>query len=200
MRAVQVGGAEIPVAAAVSTAPVNILAKLVHGTDAVKPLARFRYRPMIFVNLRMEGRGLLPDVVTWTPERSFPFFRLTEAPQSMPWLAPEGKTIVTVDIGCEVGDPMWSKSDDELAKLCLTHLAPIVKDPSRHFLGAHVLRTPIAYPIFLREYEADRLRFQRDLDIQGLVSVGRNGEFDHLLMEDVYWRTVRRIRRLAEEL
>ena len=32
------------------------------------------------------------------------------------------------------------------------------------------------------------------------MSVGRNGEFDHLLMEDVYWRTVRRIRRLAEEL
>jgi hypothetical protein len=25
-------------------------------------------------------------------------------------------------------------------------------------------------------------------------------EFDHLLMEDVYWRTLRRIRRVAEEL
>jgi len=200
VRAVQVGGVEIPVAAAVSTAPVNILAKLVHGTDAVKPLARFRYRPMIFVNLRMEGRGLLPDVVTWTPESSFPFFRLTEAPLSMPWLAPPGKTIITADIGCEVGDPMWSKSDDELATLCLAHLAPIVKGPSRRFLGARVLRTPIAYPIFLREYEEDRLRFQRDTGVRGLVSVGRNGEFDHLLMEDVYWRTLRRIRRLAEEL
>jgi len=44
------------------------------------------------------------------------------------------------------------------------------------------------------------VRFQRDTGVQGLVSVGRNGEFDHLLMEDVYWRTVRRIRRLAEEL
>ena len=43
------------------------------------------------VNLRLEGRGLLPDVVMWTPESKFPFFRLTEVPLSMPWLAPEGK-------------------------------------------------------------------------------------------------------------
>lgn len=200
VRAVRVGGAEIPVRAAVSTAPVHVLAKLVEGTDALTPLARFRYRPMVFVNLRMAGRGLLPDVVTWTPERRFPFFRLTEAPLSMPWLAPEGKTILTVDIGCEVGDETWSKPDDDLVSLSLDALASIVKDAKQRVVGADVLRTPIAYPIFLREYEADRLRFQRDTGVSGLVSVGRNGEFDHLLMEDVYWRTVRRIRRLAHDL
>lgn len=200
VRAVRVAGEEIPVAAAVSTAPVHVLARLVEGTDAAQPLARFRYRPMVFVNLRMEGRGLLPDVVTWTPERSFPFFRLTEAPLSMPWLAPPGKTVVTVDIGCELGDAMWSRSDDQLAELSLVALEPIVKDARSRFLGARVLKTPIAYPIFLREYEEDRLRFQRDIGVSGLVSVGRNGEFDHLLMEDVYWRTVRRTRRLVDGL
>lgn len=200
VRAVRVGGALIPVRAVVSTAPVHVLAKLVEGTHALEPLARFRYRPMAFVNLRMAGRGLLPDVVTWTPERRFPFFRLTEAPLSMPWLAPEGKTILTVDIGCEVGDETWSKPDDALVGLSLDALSPIVKDAKQRVLGADVLKTPIAYPIFLREYEADRLRFQRDTGVAGLVSVGRNGEFDHLLMEDVYWRTVRRMRRLAHDL
>jgi len=198
--AVQVKGEKIPVAAAVSTAPVSVLAKLVSGTEAVKPFARFRYRPMVFVNLRMEGRGLIPDVVTWIPERSFPFFRITEGPLSMPWLAPPGKTLLTVDIGCEVGDPLWSTPDEHLAKLCLEHLRPLVNDASARYLGARVLRTPIAYPIFLREYEEDRLRWQRTTGVAGLVSVGRNGEFDHLLMEDVYWRTVRRVRRLASDL
>ena len=160
VRAVQVQGQEIEVAAAVSTAPVNVLAKLVQGTEALHPLARFRYRPMLFVNLRLEGRGLLPDVVTWTPERDLPFFRLTEAPLSMPWLAPPGKTLITVDIGCEIGDAMWSKSDADLTQLCLDHLKPVVKDVQARYLGARVLRTPIAYPIFLREYEEDRLQFQ----------------------------------------
>jgi len=92
---VRAKGVERAVSAVISTAPCHILPKLVTGTDALKPLSAFRYRPMIFVNLRMEGRGILPDTVLWTPESEFPFFRLTETIHSMPWLAPEGKTIIT---------------------------------------------------------------------------------------------------------
>ena len=37
-----------------------------------------------------------------------PFFRLTETTWSMPGLAPPGKTIISVDFGCETSDPIWS--------------------------------------------------------------------------------------------
>ncbi len=57
----------------------NILTKLVKGTDKLQKFSKFRYRPMTFVNMRFEGRGLLPDVVLWLPENKYPFFRLTEA-------------------------------------------------------------------------------------------------------------------------
>ena len=77
---------------------------------------------MIFVNMKFEGRGLLPDTVLWFPENEFPFFRLTEATLSMPWLAPEGKTMITVDIGCEKGDEFWEMDEDELTELCLANL------------------------------------------------------------------------------
>ena len=77
---------------------------------------------MTLVNMRFEGRGLLPDVVTWTPERDLPFFRITEAPLSMPWLAPDGKTMLTVDIGCEVGDSIWTMADERSPALCLEGL------------------------------------------------------------------------------
>ena len=96
------------VSAVVSTAPANILAKLVKGTDSLENFKNFRYRPMIFVNMRFNGRGLLADTVLWLPEKEFPFFRLTEATLSMPWLAPEGKTIITVDIGCQKDDEFWT--------------------------------------------------------------------------------------------
>jgi hypothetical protein len=36
--------------------------------------------------------------------------------------------------------------------------------------------------------------------VRGLHSIGRNGEFAHILMEDVYWRTVSRMRQLVAEL
>lgn len=198
--AVRAKGREQEVSAVISTAPRHILAKLVTGTDALKSLARFRYRPMVFVNMRFHGRKLLPDVVTWTPESEFPFFRLTEATLSMPWLAPPGKTLITVDIGCEVGDQTWNMADEQLGEYCLAHLKAIIPDAAQRYLGCKVLRTPIAYPVFLKEYETDRQRLEHSTGIENLYSIGRNGEFAHIFMEDVYWRTLKKTRQLLISL
>lgn len=187
-------GQDQPVAAVVSTAPCNILAKIVRGTDVLKPLAQFRYRPMVFVNLRMEGRNLLKDTVIWTPEDHFTFYRLTETPISMPWLAPEGKTLITVDIGCEKGDRIWSMDEDELGELCIEELQEIIPDARRRYQGCRVLRTPAAYPVYLNEYEDIRLKLEHSTGVDGLYSIGRNGEFSHALMEDVYWKTQDKMR------
>ncbi|HEY0048299.1 MAG TPA: FAD-dependent oxidoreductase [Pyrinomonadaceae bacterium] len=193
---VRVNGKIQEASAVISTAPVHVLGKIVEGTDRLSHLARFRYRPMIFVNLRFQGRGLLPDVVTWTPEDEFPFFRLTETPLSMPWLAPEGKTIITVDIGCEKGDEFWAMDDETLGELCVENLKRIVPDAHSRYLGCRVMKTPIAYPVFLREYEAERRAFAEGTGVENLHSVGRNGEFMHIFMEDVHHRTERKMREM----
>jgi len=192
--AVRVNGQEVAASAVMSTAPVHILSKLVEGTTALQHLARFRYRPMVFVNLRLRGRGLMQDVVTWVPEREFPFFRVTEAPSSMPWLAPPGKTMLTVDIGCETSDPVWSMPEEQLGELCLEHLRHMIPDIRDRYLGCRVLRTPIAYPVYLKEYEEERLALKRSTGVDGLYSIGRNGEFSHMLLEDLYWRTLKVVR------
>jgi protoporphyrinogen/coproporphyrinogen III oxidase len=197
--AVRVKGEIQEVSAVISTAPANILAKLVKGTAALQEAASFRYRPMVFINMRFEGRGLLPDTVMWFPEKKFPFFRLTEAPLSMPWLAPEGKTIITVDIGCEKDDEIWVMDEKKLAELCLKHLAAVIPDARERFLGSNVLRTLIAYPVFLNEYEQERQNFEQSTNIENLLSVGRNGEFSHMFMEDVYWRTQKKVQELIEK-
>jgi protoporphyrinogen oxidase len=197
VKAIRVHGKEVEVSAVMSTAPVNVLAKLVEGTDALTFLTRFRYRPMTFVNLRFEGRGLLPAVMLWLPEADYPFFRLTEAPLSMPWLAPDGMTMLTADLSCDVGDRIWTMPESQIGELCLEHIARIVPDARQRYRGCSVLRTPLAYPIFLAEYERERRAFAQSTGVAGLSSIGRNGEFAHILMEDVYWRTLRRTSELA---
>ena len=59
---VRVQGRDQDVSAVFSTAPVNLLPKLVRGASALAHLAAFRYRPMIFLNLRLGGRGLMPGM------------------------------------------------------------------------------------------------------------------------------------------
>jgi oxygen-dependent protoporphyrinogen oxidase len=190
---VRVGGGDVPAAAVISTAPVHVLARLVRGSDRLAPLAGFRYRPMVFVNLRIDGASGLRDVVTWTPGQEFPFFRLSDIGLGLPWLVPAGKSQLTADIGCEVGDATWTMADENLGRLCMTALERILPGISHRYLGCRVMRTPLAYPIYHRDYEAERLRFEQSTGIAGLLSVGRNGEFAHLLMEDVYWMTKRKV-------
>lgn len=192
--AVKVNGEIQQVSGVVSTAPANILSKIVKGTNALQGASRFRFRPMIFINMRFEGRKLLPDTVLWFPEKKFPFFRLTEITRSMPWLAPEGKSIITVDIGCQKDDEFWNMDEKILTELCLVHLESVIGNVRKRFLGSNVLRTPIAYPVFLNEYEKERLDFEKTTPINNLLSIGRNGEFAHRFMEDVYWRTQKKIK------
>ena len=138
---------------------------------------------------------MLPDVVTWTPTDEVPYFRLTEAPLSMPWLAPEGKTLLTVDIGATVGDEHWTMDDEALGELCLSHLEARIPDIRQRYLGCRTVRTPIAYPVFLSEYEPARQALETSTGITDLLSIGRNGQFGHHLMEDVYWRTTAAVAR-----
>ncbi|MDQ2720152.1 MAG: FAD-dependent oxidoreductase [Bacteroidota bacterium] len=189
----------IEVSAVISTAPANILAKMVRGTDLLKGFESFRFRPMIFVNLRLEGTKLLPDTVLWFPEKEFPFFRLTEVTRSMPWLAPIGKSIITVDIGCQKDDEFWNMDENKLTTCCLKKLKIIIPDIEKRLLGSNVLRTPIAYPVFLNEYEKERQDFEQSTHIDNLLSIGRNGEFAHRFMEDVYWRTRKKIQNFIEK-
>lgn len=190
---VRVNGTDVPARAVVSTAPVHVLAKLVRGTDRLAPFVRFRYRAMVFVNMKFDGPSGLPDVVTWTPGADTPFFRLSDIGLGLPWLVPAGKAQVTCDIGCQAGDGTWTATDESLGQSCLSALDRMVPGLARRFLGCRVMRTPLAYPVFLVEYEADRQRFEQGTGVNGLYSVGRNGEFAHILMEDVFWRTRRKL-------
>ncbi|MEO8821689.1 MAG: FAD-dependent oxidoreductase [Ginsengibacter sp.] len=194
--AIKVKGEIHEVSAVISTAPANILARIVKGTDALQYAARFRFRPMVFINMRFQGQRLMPDTVSWFPEKKFPFFRLTEVTRSMPWMAPEGKSIITADIGCEKNEPFWSMEDEKLITLCLENLTPVLSDAKKRFLGGDVLRTSVSYPVFLNQYEKQRRQFEQSTNIENLLSIGRNGEFAHRFMEDVYWRTLRKTEEL----
>lgn len=198
--AVTVRGQRIAVASVVNTAPLQILAKLVTGTRQLSACAQFQYRPMVFVNLRFHGRAAMRDVVTWTPEDRYPFFRVSDIGRALPWLVPEDKNQLTCDIGCQLGDEIWNADVDQLAADCLRGLEDMVPGISGRFLGARVVRTPFAYPVFANRYEDERRRLETGTGIGGLISVGRNGEFKHILMEDVYWRTRNKCRALIQYL
>lgn len=88
--------------------------------------------------------------------------------------------------------------DDALGDLTLEAMTDVVKDARSRYDGCRVVRSPIAYPVFSNSYEPARRTLETSTGISNLLSVGRNGEFAHILMEDVYWRTQNRTSRWLE--
>jgi oxygen-dependent protoporphyrinogen oxidase len=200
VKSVIARGEETPVSGVISTAPVNVLPNLLRGTDALDGLKAFRYRAMIFVNLKLQGESGLADVVNWFPEKKYPFFRVSDIGMGLPWLVPAGKSQITCDIGAKIGDENWAASDEELTEKCLSTLSEALPNLREKFLGSRVVRVPLAYPIYDIEYEAIRQKFAQGTGIKGLISVGRNGEFAHILMEDVFWRTRWAVSKLIDQV
>ena len=62
------------------------------------------------------------------------------------------------------------------------------------------MRTPIAYPVFSLEYEEERKKLADGTGIANLHTIGRNGEFMHIFMEDVHCRTERKMEQLIRDL
>ena len=90
--------------------------------------------------------------------------------------------------------------EEKLTQLCLDHLESVIPNIRQIFIGSDVIRTPIAYPIFLKEYENERVQFEESTNVENLLSIGRNGEFAHRFMEDVYWRTRKKVDALIKTL
>jgi len=198
VQGVVVGDEHIDCSAVISTAPVHILPKLVSGTARLDHLSKFRYRPLVLATLVFNKRPVLPAVTTWIPESRHPFFRLTEVSQSVPWLAPDGMTAINVDIGCSADSDIYGMESEEIGELCVAHLEELFPGVRRHFEACNVIRTPIGYPVYLLEYERQRRELECGVPVGGLYCAGRNAEFAHILMEDIYWRTLEKMRYLRE--
>jgi protoporphyrinogen oxidase len=84
---------------------------------------------------------------------------------------------------------VWNTPDADLVQQCTAGLEKMSPGVGSRILGSRVVRVPLAYPVYRTEYEQDRQQFEKSTGIAGLLSVGRNGEFAHILMEDVYWKT-----------
>ena len=119
----------------------------------------------------------------------------------MPWTAPEGKAMILCELGAQPGDATWNLTDDEATERCVATFAPLIPDVRSRLLGSVVQRQPLAYPVFSLAYEPDRADLASNgTGVEGLLSVGRNSEFDHILMEDTFWRLRRRLPAVADRL
>jgi protoporphyrinogen oxidase len=185
----------------VSTIPLQ---RLLEALPAVPPevsaaAASLRFNSIITVMLGCARADLPYYTSLYVPEHDYLFHRLSWPRAYSPEAAPAGSTAITVEITTNAGDGVHEMSDEQLYDHCIAGLARMgLLDPERIEFRA-VCRTRYAYVLRTFDY-AQHLKTALDyIGSLGIVSVGRNAEFEYINMDEAVRRALEAARRIDLE-
>src|SRR5262249_15045262 len=121
---------------------------------------------------------------TYLVDERFSFHRISEQKNLSSICAPEGQTVLTLEISCRDGDPMWDWKPDQWREMVARDLAFFGVAPSQ-ISKIYCSQLRDAYPIYAIHFEKELAEVLRELArISNLVTTGRQGLFLDIDMHD----------------
>src|SRR3954462_4790430 len=136
-----------------------------------------RYRDFVTVALIIDGQDLFPDNWIYIHEPGGRVGRIQNYRSWSPWMVPDPDTAcVGLEYFAFKGDDLWTMDDDQLVALATQELEQLGLARPEQVRRGHVVRVPLAYPMYDETY-AQRVEAIRGwLDpLKDFVQVGRNG-------------------------
>jgi len=163
----------------ISTIPLDVLCGLL---DPLPPneiaglASSLRHRAILLVNLCVAKPEVIGPFWIYYTDRFFN--RISEYRHFSPDLAPEGKTGICLEVGCNQDDELWCASDEEIVKRCLPDLENLGLLRAEDIEAHLVIREANAYPIYDVGYKAriNRLVAWIEHDAR-IMTAGRQGRF-----------------------
>ena len=168
----------------VSTIPLPDLLQLC-GLLTQSRKSLFSYRGLCVVNLRLSSGPAGDNETFYIPETRWKIGRVSEIHKYSPFLNNDRKdfsTVLTMEIPCSEGGPVWSMNEMDLGKVCFDELKRlgIVRDASAQILDTAIRRAANVYPVLRLGWRDELERAIGALDkIANLYLVGRSALFLH---------------------
>ncbi len=165
----------------ISSIPLPNLIRMLNPAppeEIIQAAQELRYRDTIIVAL-MVNRDRITDL-TWiyVPERSIPFGRVHEPKNWSEHMAPRGRSVLVAEYFCFNGDEIWSKSDEELARITVENVEKLGFLKASEVFDSAVVRVKNAYPLLEVNYRKNYEKLLAYLDrFENLQLVGRTGMF-----------------------
>ena len=178
-----------PCDAAVSTLPLPLFVQLLSPAppDEVLAVARsLQYRAMIFLFLEIDKPSVTDDHWIYFPAPETIFNRISEMRNFSPDAAPPGKTSLTLEITCDIGDEIWTMPEEEIYRRSIAGLVDCGLIEERQVLGHFYRRLSHAYPTYDRDFEAKIGHLAYHLaDFDNMVNAGRQALFRYVNTDHV---------------
>ena len=193
----------VDVETVVSTVPLTRFVDLLDPPppEAIRRLTgSMRFRHLRLAVLALDRPRLTPNASLYFPDRSIPFTRLYEPTNRSPDMAPDGQTVVVLELPCHRDDEAWSLSASDLTKTA--HALLVQQEllaPNDPVVATDDHAVPFAYPILEVGSEEKAERLQRYLSrFDNLHLLGRGAQFHYTHVHTLYARAKALTRRLAD--
>ncbi len=169
-----------PVNELISTMPLAQLVKVLDPPPPAKVLLAadaLNYRDFLIVVLIVDQVELFPDNWIYIHSRDVAVGRIQNFKNWSAEMVPDvSKTSLGMEYFANVGDALWSKSDDELEKLARREIETLGLAKSADVIDSTVIRQLKAYPVYDSTYQ-ESLAIIRDylVRFENLQTIGRNG-------------------------
>ena len=185
----------------VSTIPIQDLAEaLPNVPEAVSQgVHELQYNSLVLVML-----GALSDTVPqysalYVPDPAILFHRLSFPQAFSEEGAPAGHMAVAAEITTNPGDGVHELSDDEISRSVIEQLEAMDLLRRRDVRFCRVSRTKHAYVVRTFDYRQKLTRALEYIESLGIISVGRNAEFEYINMDEAIRRGLEVATRLDAE-
>lgn len=166
-----------------STLPITLLARLIAPAAPraiLEASERIRYRAMVLFYVVLAQPRFTPFDAHYFPEAHIPLTRLSEPKNYAARYDPPDRTVLCGEFPCDVDDPVWRASPEELLGMLRETLASCGVPLFAAVIETAVRRLPCAYPIYLRGYEAHFDALDEWIGgLEGVLTFGRQGLFAH---------------------
>jgi protoporphyrinogen oxidase len=138
---------------------------------------RLSYRDFVIVALVVDHPALFPDNWIYIHSPGVSVGRIQNFKNWSAEMVPDpNSTVLGMEYFCFQGDPLWSKSDEELVALATGELESLGLAGGARVIEGTVLRVPEAYPTYDATYRESVATIREFLDpLKNFHTIGRNG-------------------------
>jgi protoporphyrinogen oxidase len=142
--------------------------------------SKLRYISLALVYLEFPTERISDDQWFYLLDQKFKFNRVTEQKNLSAETIEPGKTVLSLELTCRLGDDYWQMTDEQLIELAKQDCRSIyfLRDLVDRITDAHVKRVPNVYEIYFRGFDQhaeSALGYLRE--IKNAVTIGRRGLF-----------------------
>ena len=181
---------EIPVSKVINTLPLTLSMRMLEPAPPPELCAvadTIKYRHLVLCVFCLNRNAFSPNASLYFPSEEFPFTRLYEPKNRSPEMAPNGQTVIVLELPCYSDNAVWNMPEETLqAKVweALRSVKPLLPEEVIHY---QTYKLPFAYPVLevgFEEKVADLVAYFETFE--NLYLTGRSSLFRYLHLHDLF--------------